>query len=286
MKHIQSLNEFFKIYEKSEVAFDNEKELKDILLQDEDFAKGDVHQALMNIGYNEWQKQPNWSYSDMLNYAEKYGDMVILSTLLGVYNYQVCNGGHLQYYDNGYASSNSSGVFGNYKDIAKHEDMVLLFSELGLKDKLKLGNEIYNIINQFDLELGDETESCEYCGGSGSEDCRECNGDGEIPCSSCQGDGENDEGEECEECGGSGSIPCEECGGSGSIPCENCDGSGEIVVEDVPMTGFWDILDDSWYKINEKALEEFNNYLKTLTINGEKISELIPVANSTKKYNL
>ena len=33
-------------------------------------------------------------------------------------------------------------------------------------------------------------------------------------------------------------------------------------------------------------MEEFNEYLKSLTINGEKIEDLIPLAKSTQNYNL
>lgn len=252
MKHIKKLKEFFKINENSNISlFNNEHKLKEILINDQDFAKGEVHQALVNVGYDAWNDvtHDNWTYDDMLNYISKYGDMIIFATMFGIYNGQVCNGGHAQYFDNGNASSESHGMWGSYKDIAKHEDMVELFNDLDLKDKLSVyGKEIYNVINNFELEFDDEMDTCQECDGSGEIELGE------------------DEGYET---------------------CPECDGKGEVVVEEnVPMTYEWEKLDNKWYKFNDSALEEFNNYLKTLTLDGEKISDIIPIANNYQKYNI
>lgn len=291
MKHIKKLNEYFKIFENTnESLFINEHKLKQLLLQDDYFAKGEVHQAIVNIAYNEWnEKNPTWSYNNMLKWVSKtFGNIPLLSIYIGTYNGEVCNGGHSQYYQNGYASLNKRGYYGsNYKDIETHEDFVELFNDLDMNNILESGKEAYNIMKNFDLTLGDETEMCHNCGGSGDVDCSTCNGNGETDCPGCGGSGEDDEGEKCEDCDGSGLVNCEDCDGKGYVTCEDCDGSGEeIVEEDVADQTGWDKLDTKWYEINDNLLTEFNDYLKTLTLDGEKMTELIEVANGIQKYNL
>lgn len=68
-----------------------------------------LHQALLNIAYDEWQKQKGWSMEDMLQYALEFGNIVQLAVLLGKYNQQVTNGGHSQYFDNGYSGEHERG---------------------------------------------------------------------------------------------------------------------------------------------------------------------------------
>jgi hypothetical protein len=49
----------------------------------------------------------------------------------------------------------------------------------------------------------------------------------------------------------------------------------------------WDKLDYEWYDdINEDIMEDFNDYLKTLILDGEKMMSLIELANSSQKYNI
>lgn len=74
-----------------------------------------LHQALLDITYDEWQKHKGWSMEDMLQYASSFGEVVELAVLLGKYNQQVNNGGHTQYFDNGYGGThNYSGHSGDY----------------------------------------------------------------------------------------------------------------------------------------------------------------------------
>lgn len=288
MKYLKKLNELLD----SNEIFKNEKELKEILLKDKDFAKGEVHQALVNVGYDAWNDSThgNWSYDDMIEYISKYGDMIVFATLFGAYNGQVCNGGHAQYFDNGYASSESRGTFGTYRNIDKHEEMIDLFKELDLINNLtEYGKQIYDLIRKFTLTLGDETDTCPECGGNGEIECPECDGRGVVECTVCGGTGENSENEDeyCNMCDGDGEVECSECYGNSYETCSECNGDGEVVVErDAPQTWRWDSLDSKWYDFNDNALEEFNNYLKTLTLDGEKIGDLIPVANSSQKYNI
>ena len=72
----------------------------------------DCHQTILNIGYNWWQKssedpertKKSIDYKDMIDYiSETYGEIYAGLILIGKYNQQVTNGGHFQYYDNGYA---------------------------------------------------------------------------------------------------------------------------------------------------------------------------------------
>jgi len=196
-----------------------------------------------------------------------------------MYNSQVNNGGHYQYYDNGYAGTNS-------KNIDIHDDFVNLFKELDMIDILPSGKKVFDIIKKFELDLEDEIETCNYCGGSGVEDCRSCSGDGELYCTECDGEGEIDD-ESCSNCSGSGRITCEDCEGSGQTPCDNCDGYGEsdTGVEE-PNTSMWNKLDDEWYEIDDDIRKEFDDYLKSLTLDGEIISNLVEIAKEYQKYNL
>ena len=279
-----------KIFENSSSSlFKNEHELKEILIKDEDFAKGEVHQAINNIMYDKWEKNNDWGYDNVVEwFSNKFGTLPEFCIYLGSYNGQVCDGGHHQYFDNGYASSESKGMWGSSKDTKKHDEFIHLFKELDL-DKIEFGKEAYNIANRFELELDDEYETCSECGGSGDANCEDCNGYGTKECGSCGGSGEDseDEDEYCSECGGDGEILCDTCSGDGSNRCEECDGSGEYVSEhDVPNTYLWEKLDSEWYKVNDSFMDSFDNYLKTLTLDGEKISDLVETSKETQNFNL
>lgn len=289
MRHLKHINELFQIFESVEVSeFINQDKLKYLLLKDKDFAEGDVHQAIIDLAHDEWHKNKDWGYEDACNWLQKtFGNLALFAMYLGKYNYQVCNGGHAQYFDNGYASSESKGFSSNYEDIDKHEHFVELFKQLNLDNLLSSGKEAYNIISEFKLDLSDEVETCYSCGGDGEEECRFCSGDGNIDCDVCGGEGEDEEGNKCENCDGNGNIECEDCEGKGRFRCENCDGQGDVETGNkVPKTCMWERLDDRWYKINDKFMDEFNNYLKSLTLDDEKIPDLIELADKTQKYNL
>ena len=194
----------FKLYEnQTSRLFKNEEQLKDLLLKDKDFAKGDVHQALLNIFYAVWHKEnPAWSYDDFIKYVnDTYGELALFAVYFAKYCYQVDNGGHAQYIGNGFASSKSSGFGGKYKNIDKHKHFIKLFIDLGMNE-LPNGQKAFDIISK--LTLNSRT---------------------------------------------------------------------------------WNNLDDKWYDdVNENILEDFNNYLKTLTIAGEKISDLFEIAEFRPNY--
>jgi len=276
MKHLK----LYENFKNTDVFFKNEENLKNLLLKDHDFADGEVTLSLANIGLK-YDKDNNDNYTDTLNkIKENLGPLPQLALLLCMYDSQVNNGGHRQYYENSYAGRNS-------KDIDIHEDFVDLFNLLDMVNILPSGKKAFDIIKDFELEFDDEIETCSYCGGSGDEDCRSCSGEGDLDCPECYGSGEIEEGEECSTCSGSGRLACDDCEGSGHEPCENCDGHGELEtgVEE-PIASYWDILDTKWYKINIDVMKEFNDYLKSLTLDGEKIADLVKYAGPTQKYNL
>lgn len=93
----------------------------------------DAWQAVLDIGFEWWQGQPKDSrigYADMIGHMRKeYGEMSVLLILLGKANQQICNGGVLQYFDNGYASAGARGCMSEKTDIDLHEELVCLYGK-------------------------------------------------------------------------------------------------------------------------------------------------------------
>jgi hypothetical protein len=92
---------------------------------DSNFLAGDVHQAILNVGYNEWKKHNDWHYRDMIEWMSfEYGGAYALAILLGKYNQQVGNGGHDQYMANGYAEG-KGGFFSKHDaSMPLHHQMI------------------------------------------------------------------------------------------------------------------------------------------------------------------
>jgi len=225
MKHV-------KMYEENSysiILFKNEKELKTLLLKNEDFSKGDVFHGIIDVLYEDYSSDIN--YDDFLNLVkEKYGTLPCFCVLLGNYNGQVFNGGHLQYYDNGYASSKSKGYYnrgGNpYNNVDIHEKMIILFEKLKISEHIskKLVYDAYSIMKDFNFD-------------------------------------------------------------SVNFNCYNGD-NGEYSEYDNDKNEDLDKLDQRWYDINEDFIDEFNNYLKSLNLEGDSISKLIELSNKINKYNI
>lgn len=124
-------------------------------------------QRLTDLGYREWQKPENrkWCYRDMIEWVgENYGEVVKLFILLGAANYQICNGGFLQYFDNGYASGEGRGLQHPDEDILLHKEMLALAGKYGLHQS-EVGAEVWGILAEFCIVLGtdsagDEDEGC------------------------------------------------------------------------------------------------------------------------------
>lgn len=56
-------------------------------------------QDLMEAAYGRWQKNEGWSFDD---FRMSLSDVEALAVHFGKLNYQVCNGGFVQWVDNGY----------------------------------------------------------------------------------------------------------------------------------------------------------------------------------------
>jgi len=263
MNNLIHINEFFnKIYE-------NDSE---------------THQKLIDIFFEDWKNGIGYD-TFAKKIGEEYGELAQFLLQIGMYNSQVNNGGHQQYYDNGYASYGSSGFGATYDNINLHEELLDLFVELNMKKILKHGNELYSILYDFELDLTKEEEECDECGGKGYIDCDKCNGNGNIDCEECGGTGEIDEDEACSNCSGSGLETCKECDGSGSETCYQCGGDGytESNIE-TPDTSYWGDLDDEYYKIGDKIMEEIENYLNSPE--AQKKMKSIMIKYDAKKYNI
>ena len=133
----------------------NVAKLRTDLAGNEDFQKGEVWQAVVDLCYNEWQKPDNkdWRYSDLISYARLvYGSFAKLLCLMGSYGGEVCNGGHDQYYCNGYASD-KSGTHSDKTHCALTREMMRLMQEFRV-DTLGEGPQIYAIMRDFVFEVG------------------------------------------------------------------------------------------------------------------------------------
>lgn len=154
------------------------------------------HQAILNVAYNDWQREDNdWGYAQMLKNAEEnYGELAKLAVLVGKYNQQVCNGGHSQYWSNGYASAKTDGFGASHDDSELHEELMDLLSKHGLRVSTKHGEAVYQIMTEFLRAAGEDDVCCE-CDGTGHFD-----GEGEDgypyeeECYTCRGTGVNKDG--------------------------------------------------------------------------------------------
>lgn len=124
-------------------------------------------QRLMHLGYHEWQRpgRQDWCYQQMAEWtAERYGEVVKLFILLGAANYQICNGGFLQYFDNGYASEERVRFPRYDEEILLHKEMLALFGRYGFHQS-PIGSEVYAILAAFRITVSDgddeENDDCE-----------------------------------------------------------------------------------------------------------------------------
>jgi hypothetical protein len=128
-----------------------------IIVNDEDYKVEDYHQAILNLGYNEWQKKEGWEYSDMLDYMnETYGDLAMWAVLIGKANQQICNGGFVQYFDNGYASEGRGGFCSRHNlNLELHH-----IASNGIKEtdliKTEVGGTVHEIFEEFYIERDEE----------------------------------------------------------------------------------------------------------------------------------
>ena len=143
-------------------------------------AAGDYWQAILDVSYDAWKKNPKWQHSEMVEAAvAAFGPGVKLFIMLGNYNYQVCNGGHIQYFDNGYASNGGGFRKGHDTDCENHTELVGLFNEYKLS-LLPGGAEILSILQAFRIEVDEESQIMESCHCGHDDECEDCEGRGEF----------------------------------------------------------------------------------------------------------
>lgn len=119
-------------------------------------------------------------YVALLAHTEQtLGPVAKLLVMLGSYDGQVNNGGHSQYYDNGYASE-GGGCFGKHTpECPLHKELVTLFEKYKFA-LLPHGSEVLAILKEFRISINEERNSTESCGCCGDRDCTECDGSGEV----------------------------------------------------------------------------------------------------------
>lgn len=132
--------------------FGNIKKLTERLVEvnDESYQKGEVWQAILNIGYNMWQSNDqDLSYSDMINWTRiEFGEFAAFCILVGKYHQQVTNGGHIQYWDNCYHGT-------DHEDFSLHERLLEGFGTFGFVDT-KLGKKTHEVASRFEIiQTGD-----------------------------------------------------------------------------------------------------------------------------------
>lgn len=115
---------------------------------DKDYQNGDVHQSILNLAYDKWQES-DCSHIQWMSWVElELGKLAAFAVLIGKYNNQVHNGGHAQYFYNGYASGDGGCFVDHDPECPLHWRMVELFQELKF-DSTKLGREVLAILKDF-----------------------------------------------------------------------------------------------------------------------------------------
>lgn len=149
------------------------------------------HQAILNVAYDDWQNpENNWGYAEMLKNAEvNYGELAKFAVLVGKYNQQVCNGGHSQYWQNGYASAATDGFGASHDDAELHIALMDLLSKYGLLVNTKHGEAVHQIMEEF-LRASSESSYCHECDGAGDYEVDEDDDDRyHEECYACRGTG-------------------------------------------------------------------------------------------------
>ena len=114
----------------------------------------DFHQATLNIMYDEWQNK-DCTYKEILDWFEEtYDSFAKFAVLIGKYNQQVCNGGHIQYFNNGYANGNGGCFNEHSSSIPLHKELIRLFKQTELKDEISL--KALEILSEFKIEQEDD----------------------------------------------------------------------------------------------------------------------------------
>ena len=129
--------------------FGNTQRLQEELVRrnDKSFQEGDVLQAILNIGYDKWKTSDDLAYDDMTTWMRiEFGALAEFCILAGKYNQQVNNGGHEQYFDNGYASCGEDRS--PYEDCDLHLRLIRHAEKLEV-DGDEVGKKVFQIWKRF-----------------------------------------------------------------------------------------------------------------------------------------
>lgn len=177
-------------------------------------------QKIMDEAYTFYDD--NMSYNDFLDCLEGKDKSFVYAVVAGAFNYQVENGGFMQWIENGYATS-------------CFDVLVDLLTKMNTKNS----NTILKFIKEFENDLNFDSDNKGYMGDYWKNErqrCEYCDGDGYTTI-------EDDDGETYDE-------DCCECGGLGYIefePCEAFDVSN---------------MNKEFYKINDAWLEEVAAFIE------------------------
>lgn len=248
MKHIKS----FKIFEAKE-----EVNILDIMSLDS-YKNGDYSNAIVDFVNN------NYGREKVTDFPKEINDVINLIIMMNNYIYQVGNGGHIQYYHNGYASTDIGGFGGHHSNIETHLEMMKLLKNSDLYNSPMM-KKIYEILEGF-------AEYMKHYAEYGNDDCDACDGSGweQMNCDYCNGEGTVDYGDGEETCG--------ECGGSGEedIDCSQCGGEGKEEINDDLLS----VLDGKLFQFNTDGIEkELNVYA------GKYIKAIVDTANMVQNLN-
>lgn len=219
---------------------------------------GGIHQAIMNVFYAGWdytENTPYNYYSEMIFVAHTYDPRFALLIMIGKYNQQVCNGGHTQFFDNGYADVDGGGFFSDHTNADLFHFLNELVDEYLFDEKFK---EIKDCINEAWDKVTQLTEDCDCCDGSGYVYNEE-----EVECE-CNG-----EDEDCCDCYGNGTYMEET-----TETCEVCNGDGYKETENMGIERYdADDLDTKYYAI-KNAEELYEGFAKE-TMNNIEIDNVV-----------
>lgn len=107
------------------------------------------HQLLMNSAYDKWNKNKDWTYEVFLKHL---GPVEYEAVILGNLNYQVENGGFIQWADNEYCNNDSCA------------GLERIFTRLNTPSSMKMLSilkKAYNIIESYN-EITEEEKYDEY----------------------------------------------------------------------------------------------------------------------------
>jgi len=131
--------------------------ITDIQINDNEYL-----QSINDFAYNKFALSNNWDYADLINWlGENYGDLIKFTVLLASLNGQVCNGGIMQYYHNGYGDGHGGCM-------EEHTPEIPLFREtLKLADKYSYAMpsliKLINISKNFKIEIDNDRCTTELC---------------------------------------------------------------------------------------------------------------------------